>query len=76
MQLQIQVNDNRAETLFNFLEIFKKENMIRDYQVIDSLDDYDKQVLEDLQEFGTALKNAEQGIGRKTGKIIQLDSRT
>jgi len=57
------------------MENFKKENMNRGRRAVDPLGGYDKQVLEDLQEFGAALKNAKQGIGRKTGKTIQIDSR-
>jgi len=37
MQLQLNVNDVKANILFDFLEIFKKDNMISDYKIIDNI---------------------------------------
>jgi len=72
MQLQLNVNDLRANILLNFLDLFKKDNLINDYQVIDTQDkynDYEKEILEDLEELKTSIY--EEGV--KTNKYIELN---
>jgi len=68
MQLQLNVNDVKANILFEFLDVFKKDNMISDYKIIDKKDSltYDDEVLNDISKLGEALRNEKNGLGTKT----------
>ena len=71
MQLQLNVNDLRANILLNFLDLFKQDNLIKDYQVIDTqnkYNDYEKEILEDLKDLKSSI--SESGI--KTDKYIEF----
>ena len=73
MQLQLNVNDLRANILLNFLDLFKQDNLIKDYRVIDTqneYNDYEKEILEDLKD----LKNSISESGIKTDKYIEFTS--
>ncbi len=74
MQLQLNVNDIKANILFEFLEVFKKDNMISDYKIIDNQTDtlYDNEVLNDISQIGKALNDAKNGSGHKTSTIVTI----
>jgi hypothetical protein len=73
MQLQLNVNDLKANILLDFLNLFKKDNLITDYKVIDTqnkYNDYEEEILEDLKELKSSI--CESGI--KTDKYIKFTS--
>ena len=74
MQLQLNVNDVKANILFDFLEIFKKDNVISDYKIIDNQPKitYDDEVLNDISQIGQVLQDAKNGYGTKTSTIVTL----
>jgi hypothetical protein len=73
MQLQLDVNDYKANILFEFLDIFKKDDLISDYVIIDkTFNSYEKDLLSDLQDFDTTLKKAKDGVGTTTDKVIVI----
>ena len=74
MQLQLNVNDVKANILFEFLEVFKKDNMIKDYKIIDEKKSvtYDDEVLNDISNLGEALRNAKNGFGTKTATMVTI----
>jgi len=74
MQLQLNVNDVKANILFDFLEVFKKDNIINNYKIIDnqSKTTYDDEVLNDISQIGQALQDAKNGYGTKTSTIVTL----
>jgi len=74
MQLQLNVNDVKANILFDFLEVFKKDNIINNYKIIDdqSKITYDDEVLNDISQIGQALQDAKNGCGAKTSTIATL----
>jgi len=74
MQLQLNVNDVKANILFEFLEVFKKDNMIKDYKIIDEKKSvtYDDEVLNDISNLGEALRNAKNGLGTKTSTMVTI----
>jgi hypothetical protein len=76
MQLQLNVNDIKADILFDFLEIFKKDNMINDYKIIDNQPNttYDDEVLNDISQIGKAFQDAKNGYGIKTSTIVTLQN--
>ena len=74
MQLQLNVNDVKANILFDFLEIFKKDNIINNYKIIDDQPKitYDDEVLNDISQIGQALQDAKNRQGIKTSTIVTL----
>jgi len=74
MQLQLNVNDLKANILFDFLEIFKKDNIINNYKIIDDQPKitYDDEVLNDISQIGQALQDAKNRQGIKTSTIVTL----
>jgi ribosomal protein S8 len=69
MQLQLNVNDFKANIFLELLDVFKKDNLIKDYQIIKTYNDDEQEILNDLKELKIDLKNS----GHKTDKFIQLN---
>lgn len=69
MQLQLNVNDLKSNIFLELLDIFKKDNLIKDYKIINTYNDDENQILDDLKEFKIDLKNS----GHKTDKFIQIN---
>jgi len=69
MQLQLSVNDFKANIFLELLDVFKKDNLIKDYQIIKTYNEDEQQILDDLKELKIDLKNS----GHKTDKFIQLN---
>jgi len=69
MQLQLNVNDLKSNIFLELLDVFKKDNLITDYKIINTYNDDENQILDDLKEFKIDLKNS----GHKTDKFIQLN---
>ena len=74
MQLQIDVNTVKSTIFLELLNLFKKDNMINDYKVIDDKQTtiYDDEVLNDLSMIGNTLKDAKNGLGHKTATIVTI----
>jgi hypothetical protein len=73
MQLQLNVNDVKANILLSFLDIFKQDDLIKDYQVINNQNnftDYENEILEDLKDLKSSM--SENGI--KTNKYIEINN--
>ena len=69
MQLQLSVNDLKSNIFLELLDVFKKDNLIKDYKIIKSYNDDENQILDDLKEFRIDLKNS----SHKTDKFIQIN---
>ena len=72
MQLQLNVNDLKANILLSFLDVFKQDDLIKDYQIIDNKNnftDYENEILEDLKN----LKSSMCKKGIKTNKYIKIN---
>ena len=72
MQLRLNVNDVKANILLNFLDLFKQDNLIKDYEIINEkskYNDYEKELLDDLNDLKTSIY--EDGI--KTNKYIEFN---
>jgi len=73
MQLQIDVNSVKSTIFLELLNLFKKDNMINDYQIIDDTKTtYDDEVLNDLSMIGDSLRDAKNGLGHKTSTIVTM----
>jgi len=71
MQLQLNINEYKANILFGFLDVFKQDDLIKDYKVIDTesrYNDYEQEILEDLQ----GLKSSILEDGVKTNKYVEI----
>ena len=64
MQLQIDVNSVKSTIFLELLHLFKRDNMINDYKIIDAKEDsYDNEVLNDLSNIGKTIEDAKNGLG-------------
>jgi len=74
MQLQIDVNNVKSAIFLELLNLFKKDNMINDYKVIDNekINTYDDEVLNDLFMIGDSLRDAKNGVGHRTSTTITI----
>jgi len=71
MQLQVDVNNVKSNIFIELLNLFKKDNMINDYKIIDSKEDsYDSEVLNDLSNIGKAIEDAKNGLGDRTSMSV------
>ena len=69
MQLQLSVNELKSNIFLELLDVFKKDNLIKDYKIMKSYNDDENQILDDLKEFSIDLKSS----GQTTDKFIQLN---
>ena len=73
MLLQIDVNSVKSTIFLELLNLFKKDNMINDYKIInDKQTTYDDEVLNDLSMIGDSLKDAKNGLGHRTSTIVTI----
>jgi len=74
MQLQIDVNNVKSTIFLELLNLFKKDNMINDYKVIENekINTYDDEIINDLSMIGDTLKNAKNGLGDRTSTIVTI----
>jgi len=73
MQLQVDVNNLKSTLFLELLNLFKKDDMIQDYKIIDNeTNSYDDEVLDDLSHIAESLKDAKNGLGHKTSTTITL----
>ncbi len=71
MQLQLNINDYKANILFGFLDIFKQDDLIKDYKIINTqtkYNEHEQDILNDLEELKTSFY--EEGV--KTDKYIEF----
>ena len=75
MQLQIDVNSVKSTIFLELLNLFKKDNMINDYKIINDVKTtYDDEVLNDLSMIGDSLKDAKNGLGHKTSTTVTIQN--
>ena len=68
MQLQLNVNELKLDILLEFLETFKKDKLINDYEVIPDYNKDEKNILNDLKNFNISFDNVV-----KTEKFVYID---
>ena len=69
MQLQLSVNNYKANIFLELLEVFKKDNLVEDYKIVNEYNDYENEIINDLKQ----LHNALQEEGTKTSKFIEIN---
>lgn len=73
MQLQIDVNSLKSTIFLELLNVFKKDNMIKDYKIISNASTKDEELFDDLYQIGDALNDAKNGLGYKTSKTVNIE---
>ena len=69
MQLQLNINNYKANIFLELLEVFKKDNLVEDYKIVNKYNDYENEIIDDLKQ----LHNAFQEEGAKTNKFIEIN---
>jgi len=73
MQLQIDVNNVKSTIFLELLNLFKKDNMINDFKIVDDeKTTYDDEVLNDLSMIRDSLKDAKNGLGHRTSTTVNI----
>ena len=72
MQLHIDVNNVKSTIFLELLNLFKKDNMINDYKIINNNISVDEDILNDLNMIGNSICDAKNGIGFQTSKTIDI----
>ncbi len=70
MQLQLNINDIKANIFLELLEVLKKDNLVTDYKVISTYNEYENEIIDDLKN----LQLSSQDDGYKTDKFIEFDN--
>jgi hypothetical protein len=69
MQLQLNIDDVKANIFLELLEVLKKDNLVNDYKIVDTFNDYEKEVIHDLKNLHISMKEN----GYKTDKFIEIN---
>jgi len=72
MQLQVDVDNMKLNIFLELLNVFKKDEMINGYKIIDNQDNDDSDIINDLHMIGDAINDAKNGLGKKTSKIVNI----
>jgi hypothetical protein len=70
MQLQLNVNDFKANIFLELLEVFKKDNLVKDYKILNKYNEYENEIINDLQDLQLSMKDD----GYKTDKFIEISN--
>ncbi len=69
MQLHLDVSDIKANIFLELLEVLKKDNLVEDYRVVNKYNEYENEIINDLQNIHLSIKND----GYKTNKFIEIN---
>ena len=75
MQLSIDIEHHKSTLFLDFLNLLKKDHMIKDFEVLDNktlLTSYEREVLDDISNLSNSIKDANSGMGRKKDLKIAL----
>jgi len=70
MQLQLNINDIKASIFLELLEVFKKDNLVEDYKIINTFNEYEEEIMDDLKNLHLSI----QDDGYKTDKFIEINN--
>ena len=72
MQLQVDVSNIKSNLFLELLNVFKKDEMITNYKIIDNQENNDSDIINDLHMIGDTIKNAKNGLGYQTSKTVNI----
>jgi len=70
MQLQLNINDFKANIFLELLEVFKKDNLVEDYKIVNTYNEYENEIINDLKDLHLSIKED----GYKTDKFIEISN--
>ena len=70
MQLQLNINDFKANIFLELLDVFKKDNIVKDYKIVNAYNEYENEIINDLQDLHLSIKDE----GYKTDKFIEISN--
>ena len=70
MRLQLNINDYKASMFLELLEGFKKDNLVEDYKILNKYNEYENEIINDLQDLHLSIKDD----GCKTDKFIEVSN--
>ena len=70
MQLQLSVSDFKASIFLELLEVFKKDNLVEHYRILNKNNEYENEVISDLKNLHLSIK--EEGV--KTDKFVEINN--
>ena len=70
MQLQLNINDFKANIFLELLEVFKKDNLVEDYKIVNKYNEYENEIINDLHGLHLSMKDD----GYKTDKFIEINN--
>jgi len=74
MQLHIEITDTNSSMFLKLLETFKVGNIVNSYSIIsDEKEKETRDMLEEIAMLDTTLKDAQKGLGKRTGKYVSID---
>ena len=69
MQLQLNINNYKANIFLELLEVFKKDNIVEDYKIVNKYNSYENEIVNDLKQ----LHNSMQEEGDRTDKFVEIN---
>ncbi len=74
MQLHIEITDTNSSMFLKLLETFKVGNIVNTYSIIsDEKEKETTEILEDIAMLDMTLKDAQRGLGKRTGRHVIID---
>jgi len=74
MQLQIEVSDINSSMFLKLMETFKVGNIVNSYSIVsDEKEKETTEILEDIAMLDMTLKDAQKGLGTRTGRYVNVD---
>ena len=75
MQVQIEITDTNSSMFLKLLETFKVGNIVNSYSIIsDEKEKETRDMLVDLAMLDITLKDAQNGLGKRTGRYVNIDN--
>jgi len=73
MQLNIDIEQHKSTIFLDFLNLLKKDNMIKGFKVIENtLSASEQEILNDIEKISHAIRDADNGLGKKKDLKIVL----
>ncbi len=74
MQLHIEITDTNSSMFLKLLETFKVGNIVNSYSILsDAKEKETRDMLEEIAMLDPTLKDAQRGLGKRTGKYVSID---
>ena len=73
MHLQLEINDAKSSMFLKLLDAYKMDKIVNTYTIIND-DENKSDFLADIDMLADTLKDAKKGLGKHTGRYLELES--